>query len=154
MDWFLLPLPALLRGPAGLAVQPVPQAQEHKAMIEDTDWDELRALAQLVFERGAALELTEATCDLLRRTAQQVAIREETAEEALRSTSSALALLSEVRRRIRDGSNRLADALHRAYRLRDAGDLTGARKLMKDLLEVEPVPLYREQAEILLEELA
>jgi hypothetical protein len=32
--------------------------------------------------------------------------------------------------------------------------LQGARRLMEDLLQIEVVPLYREQAEILLEELA
>ncbi|HLL00790.1 MAG TPA: DUSAM domain-containing protein [Myxococcaceae bacterium] len=123
-------------------------------MMEDTDWDELRTLAQQVLERGAALELTDATCGLLRRTAQQVAISPADTEEALRSLSTATRLLGEIRRRIRDGSNRLSDALHRAYRLRDSGDLEGARRLMEDLLELEVVPLYREQAEILLEELA
>jgi len=123
-------------------------------MTEDTDWDELRALAQQVLERGTALDLTDATCALLRRTAQQVAIRQADAEESLRSLSTAVALLGEIRRRIRDGSNRLADALHQAYRLRDSGDLEGARRLMEDLLEIEVVPLYREQAELLLEELA
>jgi DUSAM domain-containing protein len=65
-----------------------------------------------------------------------------------------VALLGEIQRRIRDGSNRLADALHQVYRLRDSGDLEGARRLMEDLLEIEVVPLYREQAELLLEELA
>ena len=123
-------------------------------MTEDTDWDELRALAQQVLERGAVLELTDASRALLIRTAQQVAIRQTDAEASLRSLSTATALLGEIRRRIRDGSNRLSDALHRAYRLRDRGDVEGARRLMEDLLEIEVVPLYREQAEILLEELA
>ena len=123
-------------------------------MTKDTDWDELRSLAQQVLEGGAALELTDATRGLLRRTAQQVAISQVDTEEALRSLSTATTLLGEIRRRIRDGSNRLSDALHRAYRLRDSGDLEGARRLMEDLLEIEVVPLYREQAEILLEELA
>lgn len=123
-------------------------------MTEETDWDELRALAQQVLERGAALELTDATSSLLRRTAQQVAISRADAEASLRSLSTATLLLREIRRRIRDGSNRLSDALHQAYRLRDQGDLKGARRLMEDLLQIEVVPLYREQAEILLEELA
>ncbi|HEX8703077.1 MAG TPA: DUSAM domain-containing protein [Myxococcaceae bacterium] len=123
-------------------------------MTEETDWDELRALAQQVLERGTALKLTDATCTLLRRTAQQVAISQADTEEALSSLSTAKTLLIEIRRRIRDGSNRLADALHQAYRLRDRGDLQGARRLMEDLLKIEVVPLYREQAEILLEELA
>jgi len=123
-------------------------------MTEDTDWDELRALAQEVLERGAALELNDATRALLRCTAQQVAISQEDTEEALNSLSTAKAMLGEIRGRIRGGSNRLADALHRAYRLRDSGDLKGARRLMEDLLAIEVVPLYREQAESLLEELA
>lgn len=123
-------------------------------MTEDTDWDDLRALAQQVLERGAALELTDATRALLLRTAQQVAISEADAGAALHSPSTATALLGEIRRRIREGSNRLSDALHRAYRLRDRGDFQGARRLMEDLLQIEVVPLYREQAEILLEELA
>jgi DUSAM domain-containing protein len=122
-------------------------------MTEESDWDELRALAQQVLERGAALNLTEATCGLLRRTAQQVAISPVDAEMALHSVPTATMLLGEIRRRIRDGSNRLSDALHQAYRLRDRRDLSGARRLMEDLLEVELVPLYREQAQILLEEL-
>jgi DUSAM domain-containing protein len=132
----------------------VPQAQEGKPMTEDTDWDELRALAQQVLERGAALEVTESTRALLLRTAQQVAISQADAESALHSLSTATTLLGEIRRRIREGSNRLSDSLHRAYRLRDRGDLKGARSVMEDLLQVELVPLYREQAEILLEELA
>ncbi len=123
-------------------------------MTEETDWDELRALAQQVLERGEALELTNATCALLLRTAQQVAISQADAEAALHSLATATTLLGEIRRRIREGSHRLSDALHRAYRLRDQGDLKGARRLMENLLQIEVVPLYREQAEILLEELA
>jgi DUSAM domain-containing protein len=130
------------------------QAQEDEPMTEETDWDELRALAQQVLEKGAVLELTEATRALLLRTALQVAISQADAEVALQSLSTATALLGEIRRRIREGSNRLSDALHQAYRLRDRGDLQGARRLMEDLLQIEVVPLYREQAEILLEELA
>lgn len=123
-------------------------------MTEEADWDELRALAEQVLERGAALEWSDATCALLRRTAQQVAISHPDTEEALRSLSSAKMLLGEIRRRIRDGSHRLSDTLHQASRLRDRGDLEGARRLLEDLLKREVVPLYREQAEILLEELA
>jgi DUSAM domain-containing protein len=123
-------------------------------MTEEIDWDELRALAQQVLVRGAPLELSDDTRVLLMRSAQQVAIRQEDAEDALRSVSTATTLLAEIRRRIRDGSNRLSDALHRYYRLRDAGDFSGARKEMEGILAVEVVPLYREQAEIVLRKLA
>ncbi len=129
-------------------------ARTDTSMTEELDWDEIRALAQQVIVRGTPLELTDDTHALLLRSAREVAIRQEDAEDALRSVSTATTLLAEIRRRIRDGSNRLSDALHRYYRLRDAGDFAGARKEMEDILAVEVVPLYREQAEIVLKKLA
>ncbi|MBZ4418818.1 DUF2379 family protein [Myxococcus sp. RHSTA-1-4] len=123
-------------------------------MTEETDWDEVWHLAQQVFVKGVPMELTENTRALLLRTARQVAIRDEEAQAALQQESTSSALLREIRRRIREGSHRVSGALLRCYRLRDAGDLEGARKLMEDLLAVEVVPLYREEAEIVLEKLA
>ncbi len=138
-----------------MAVQQVPRAQEESvAMTEETDWDEAWHLEQQVFVKGVPLELTEDIRALLLRTARQVAIGDEEARVALQHESTAAALLREIRRRIREGSHRLSGVLDRYYPLRDAGDLEGARKLMEDLLAVEVVPLYREQAEILLEKLA
>jgi DUSAM domain-containing protein len=122
-------------------------------MSGEIDWDPIRTLAQRVLERGEALDLTEETRALLRRSAQEVAISIADAEDALRSVSKATTLLREIRSRIRDGSNRLSDALYRAYRLRDAGDIEGACKHLEDVLAVEVVPLYREEAEIALEKL-
>lgn len=105
------------------------------------------------FRRGE-LRLTQDVYDLLRRAAPTVAILETEAETALGSADSATALLQEIRARVRDGSNRLSDALHRMYNLRDAGDLDGACQQMRDLLAVEVVPLYRDIAEGQLERLA
>jgi len=117
------------------------------------DWDSIRALAKRVLEQDEPLELTDETRALLPRGAREVAISDEDAESALRSLSTATTLLQEVRRRIHDGSWRLSRARDRAYDLRDAGDLDGARQLMRDVLAVEVVPFYREQAEIALEKL-
>ncbi|MCY1078857.1 DUSAM domain-containing protein [Archangium lansingense] len=117
------------------------------------DWDPIRVLAKRVLEQGEPLELTDETRALLLRGAREVAISDEDAENALRSLSTATTLLQEVRRRIHDGSWRLSRARDRAYDLRDAGDLDGARQLMRDVLAVEVVPFYREQAEIALEKL-
>jgi DUSAM domain-containing protein len=122
-------------------------------MTEETDWDELRALAQKVLDRGTPLELTDETRSLLTRTAQQVAISQQEAEAALHSLSTATTLLREIRQRIREGGIRYGDALHRAYRLRDKGDLNGARQQMRDVLSVEVVPFYRERAEMALEDM-
>ena len=76
-----------------------------------------------------------------------VAISSADAEAALATTESATALLLEIRKRIREGSNRINDSLVRMYELQDAGDLKGARQQMHDVLAVEVVPLYREIAE-------
>lgn len=123
-------------------------------MSIEVNWDDIRELGQQVLFRGLPLELTEPTRALLLRTASEVDIAQEEAEAALRSVSTATALLKEMGRRIRDGSNWMSDALHQMYRLRDAGRLEEARQKMYDILAVEVVPLYREEAEIALENLA
>ncbi len=120
--------------------------------LED-DWYPIRMLDNRV-QQGEALELTAEVRDLLRRTAPTVAISETEAEAALTSVERATALLHEMRRRITEGSNRLGDALHRMYRLRDKGDLEAARQQLRDVLAVEVVPHYREIAEGQLDDLS
>ncbi|MFL5357224.1 DUSAM domain-containing protein [Archangium sp.] len=117
------------------------------------DWDPIGALAKQVLEQGEPLVHTEETRALLLRSAREVAISDEDAQSALHSPTTATTLLQEVWRRIFDGSWRLSRAQNRAYDLRDAGDLDGARQIMRDVLAVEVVPFYREQAEIGLEKL-
>ena len=122
-------------------------------MSDALNWDELRQLASQVIERGEPLVLTDEVRNLLRRTAPQVAIDTEEAERALSTVPNATELLREIARRIRDGSHRLSRALSRMYRLRDAGDLDGARQQMRDVLAVELVPHYRTIAETSLDAL-
>jgi DUSAM domain-containing protein len=74
-------------------------------MTEDTDWDELRALAQKVLDRGASLEISEETRALLTRTARQVAIHPQDAQAALGDASNATTLLRTIRQRIREGES-------------------------------------------------
>ncbi|MDY7225408.1 DUSAM domain-containing protein [Hyalangium rubrum] len=119
----------------------------------DAIWNQLWELESQV-HRGETLKLTEDVRDLLRSAAPTVAIHAMEAETALGSTERATELLREIRARVREGSNRLSDALHRMYSLRDAGDLDGACQQMRDLLAVEVVPLYRDIAEGQLERLA
>jgi len=139
-----------------VALQHLLREEEEVAMAEeadtDTDWDEVWELSRRVLEDGASLELTDETRGLIIRTAQKVAIGQQDAEDALRSLPAATTLLGEIHHRIGEGSRRLSKARNRAYKLRDAGDLDGARQLMRDVLVVEVVPLYREQAETLLEQ--
>ncbi|WP_224240258.1 DUSAM domain-containing protein [Hyalangium gracile] len=112
----------------------------------DAVWNQLWELENRL-QQGEVLKLTPEVCDLLQHAAPTVAISRAEAETALASVEGTTVLLRGIRARVRDGSHRLSDALHRMYRLRDAGDLDGARQQMRDLLAVEVVPLYREIAE-------
>ena len=115
-------------------------------MNEETDWEEVRALAEQI-ERGQPLELSAAVCELLRRAARQVALPDDDAAQGLRSPSDAATLVAKISRRIRVGSRRLSRAIVDASRRQEAGDVQGARKLFEDVLAVEVVPLYREIAQ-------
>jgi DUSAM domain-containing protein len=112
----------------------------------DALWDHLWGIEDRI-HHGAPLELSGRMRDLLLSAAPTVAISSADAEAALVSAESATALLFEIRKRIREGSNRINDALVRMYSLHDSGDLKGARQQMQDVLAVEVVPLYREIAE-------
>ena len=118
----------------------------------DADWNQVWEFNQRV-QRGEALDLTEEVRELLRRTGPTVALSSADVEAALESTESATALLQRIDARVHDGSRRLSSALNRMYRLRDSGDLEGARQQMRDVLAVEVVPHYRDIAEGQLERL-
>jgi DUSAM domain-containing protein len=120
----------------------------------EVDWDPIRTLARRVLERGDTLDLSDATRALLHTGAREVAISPAEAEDAMRSVSTATTLLREIQRRMDDGNDRLSEASFRAYRLRDTGDFNAARRLLEDVLRVEVVPLYRQVAETVLENLA
>ena len=122
-------------------------------MAEEMDLDDVWVLCRDVLENGAPLELNDEMRALLSRTAQQVAISQEDAEDALRSHSTATTLLSESHQRIGEGSQQLSRARRQANDLRDKGDFDGAQQVMRDVLAVEVVPFYREQAKIVLDEL-
>jgi DUSAM domain-containing protein len=117
------------------------------------NWNDVRALAKRVLEGGEPLVLTDEVHTILRRTAREVAIDATEVEQALRAEPEAIALLREVNRRIRDGSHRLSRALAQMYRLRDMGDLEGARQQMREVLAMEVVPHYRDIAQTSLEAL-
>lgn len=119
----------------------------------DADWNQVWELNQRV-QRGESLELTEEVRALLRRTGPTVALSSTEIEAAFASTESTTALIQRIDARVHEGSRRLSTALNRMYRLRDSGDLEGARQQMWDVLAVEVVPLYRDIAEGQLERLA
>lgn len=123
-------------------------------MDSELDWGPIRTLARRILVGEERLVLTEETRTLLRRTASEVGISEADAEQSLTSEGSAVMLLRELSRRIREGARRLTGALHRMYEHQHAGDFAGARKEMRDVLAVEVVPHYRAIAEGQLEDMA
>jgi DUSAM domain-containing protein len=112
----------------------------------DADWNQVWMLNNEV-QQGRALQLTDEVRALLRRTAPTVAISDAETEAAIINVEHAAALIQKIEARIRDGSSRIGNALHQMYRLQEKSDLEGARQLMRDVLAVEVVPLYREIAE-------
>ncbi|GHG84111.1 DUSAM domain-containing protein [Comamonas sp. JC664] len=122
-------------------------------MSDDLDWTPVRALARRIRE-GEHLTLTNDVRGLLERTASEVGISQTDAAPALAGVETAEALLLECAKRIKEGSDRLMDALYRAKRYRLAGDFDNARQEMRDVLAVEVVPHYREIAESQLEDMA
>jgi DUSAM domain-containing protein len=118
----------------------------------DALWNQLWGIENRV-NQGEALELTDEVRDLMLRAAPTVAISHAEANAALSNVESATTLLRRIRERIRDGSNRIVDALYRIGQLRKKGDIEGARQQMRDVLAVERVPHYREIAEGRLAEL-
>jgi DUSAM domain-containing protein len=122
-------------------------------MTEKLDWDPIRALARRVIREGAPLVLPDDVRALLLRSAREVALSDDDTARALASETEVLELLREISRRIREGSNRLSDALHAMYQHQDAGNYDSARQLMRDLLAVEVVPFYRDIAEGQLEDM-
>ncbi|WP_163785069.1 DUSAM domain-containing protein [Myxococcus vastator] len=112
-------------------------------MSKTIDWGPIRALARRVLTKGERLALTRKEKALLKRTAAQVGIGASEAESALATEEGALGLLQEESRRIREGTRRLMDALHRMYQHKDEGDFVSARQEMRDVLAVEVVPHYR-----------
>ena len=122
-------------------------------MGEEADLDDVWVLCRDVLEKGASLCLTDELRALLSRTARQVAIRAQDADDALRAPTTATTLLKELHQRIGEGSRRLDRARNRVEELQEEGNLDGAQHVIRDLLAVEVVPFYREQARLLLGEL-
>ena len=116
-------------------------------MVEEMDLDDAWVLCRDVLENRAPLNRTDEMRALLSRIAQQVAISQQDAEDALRSHSTAMTLLREIHRRIGEGSNRLDEARDRVNELQQQGDFDGAQQAMRDVLAVEVVPRFRQAAE-------
>ncbi|MFY2557835.1 DUSAM domain-containing protein [Corallococcus terminator] len=108
-------------------------------MSDELEWEPVRELARRV-RNGEALTLTDDVKTLLARTASEVRLSGADATSAVGSHAGAEALLLECARRIKEGSDRIVDALYRAKRHRKAGDFDSARQEMREVLAVEVSP--------------
>lgn len=122
-------------------------------MTEDMDLDDVWVLCREVLENGAPLELTDSLRAQLSRTARQVGMHQQDADDSLRSLPTAMELLREIHHRIGEGSKRLDAARDRANELQQQGNFDGAQQVMRDVLAMELIPLHREQAEKTLKKL-
>jgi DUSAM domain-containing protein len=120
-------------------------------MNEPHDWDRVLELYARL-ERSEALEMTADVLALCRRVARDVAISDDDAERALLKPGETETLVREMRRRIFEGSRRLSRAFARSDRLKKAGDVAGARAVLEEVLAVEVVPLYRQHATTMLDD--
>jgi DUSAM domain-containing protein len=115
-------------------------------MNEQHPWDKVMEWEKRL-DQGEVLDLSAEVAELLQRVARDVAIPEEEAQKALFTPASAVMLIREMCRRIREGSRRLMRAISEANRRKQVGDTAGARKILEGVLAVEIVPLYRQHAE-------
>jgi DUSAM domain-containing protein len=118
------------------------------------DWERVEDLGYRVLQQGEPLELSDEIRAVLTGGARLVAISPTDTAGSLRSISTAALLLREIRRRLRESSWNLGTADTSSNRLREQGDITGARKVLENALSTKTVLPYREQLEIRLEYLA
>ncbi|NOK11301.1 DUF2379 family protein [Corallococcus exercitus] len=88
---------------------------------------------------------------LLRRVAPQMGMSHADADAALASAPATAALVSEIHRRMREGSFRLGRAFGASDSLKENGDRAGALKVLEDAMAAEVVPLYRAQLQAYLD---
>lgn len=112
---------------------------------ESEDWQVMRELeARLKSDRT---KLTAKELAIVRRAAAQVGLQEHEVRQALARESGQAELIVEVRRRIREGSQRLMRAFIQSQQLLDQGDATRAGEVLQSALEQEQIPFYRETIE-------
>lgn len=108
-------------------------------------WDRLRELDERS-EAGEVITMDAPTRDVILRGAASVGMSAAEAQAALATPEAAAGFVHEARRRIREGSRRLGEALIEVAALVEQGRLSEARAVLRALIEAEPVPFYREIA--------
>jgi DUSAM domain-containing protein len=94
--------------------------------------------------KSAQAPLTAEELATVRRAAAQVGLNEREVPQTLAMTRGPAELVMEIRRRIREGSQRLMRAFTWAQQLMDQGDAPGAKAVLETALAEEQIPFYRE----------
>jgi DUSAM domain-containing protein len=112
---------------------------------ESEDWEVVREL-EARLKSGHHLPTAEEIATV-RRAAAQVGLLEGEVQLALEGERGLTDLVIEIRRRIREGSQRLMRAFTQAQRLLDQGEAPGAKAVLESVLSEEQIPFYRESVE-------
>ena len=112
---------------------------------ESEDWEAVRELEARL--KSAQYQPTTEEIARIRRAAAQVDLHEKEVQQTLEMTKRYSELVVEIRRRIREGSQRLMRAFTRAQQLLDQGDAPGAKTVLESALGEEQIPFYRESIE-------
>ncbi|MET0403492.1 MAG: DUF2379 family protein, partial [Cystobacter sp.] len=109
-------------------------------------WGQLRALALRV-EQGFPLVVGDALGVFLRSVAPTVAMSESEAEEILEIDGGAESLVTTMGKLVKEGRQRVSQALQQAIRLQESGDIERARDHLRAAFAVEVIPQYRQMLE-------
>jgi len=112
---------------------------------ESDDWETVRELESRL--KSARSKPTAKELAAVRRAAAQVGLHEKQVQQALKMVGGHEELVVEIRRRIREGSQRLMRAFTRAQQLMDQGNATAAKEVLESTLAQEQIPFYRETVE-------
>jgi DUSAM domain-containing protein len=107
----------------------------------DFSWDRLARMEESL-AGGAPLVMSDELREFLRRIGLGVALGGEEVEALLQDEHGFRRLITEARRRIREGSRRLMRAIPLAAKLAAAGEVDRARAVFLEILQIEVVPLY------------
>ncbi len=109
---------------------------------ESEDWEVVREMESRL--KSARNKPTAKELAAVRRAAAQVGLHEEQVQQSLDTAGGFEELVVEIRRRIREGSQRLMRAFTQAQQLLDQGNATAAREVLESMLIQEQIPFYRE----------
>lgn len=109
---------------------------------ESQDWEAVRELEARL--KSTEYPLSTEEIATVRRAAAQVGMAEKEVQQTLARTKGHAELVSEIRRRIREGSKRLMRAFTQAQFLLDQGNAPGAKAVLETALAEEQIPFYRE----------